>query len=99
MVAYDRMTAYGLTHQPLRSGLPTEEQLVIELLKIRAAVPESRSGPDAISWARDAVKELSLRHMFGWTTPFGNVELVSDSLEALNWMKRELEKDHADRAP
>lgn len=81
--------------QPLRSGLPSKEQLVLELLKIRASVIDAGVGTEAVKWAQDAAEALSLRHSFGWMSPYGDIEFASDSLEALNWLKDELEK-HAD---
>jgi hypothetical protein len=78
--------------EPLRSGLPTEERLVLELLKIRASVTDPGNGSNATKWAQDAVKALSVRHSIEWVSPYGDIEFSSKSLEALNWLKSELEK-------
>lgn len=78
--------------RPLYSGLPAREKLMIDLLKIRAAVPDT-SGEGASLWVKKAVEGLlPIHHSFGYVTPYGDVTILADELKALNWLKSELEK-------
>jgi hypothetical protein len=80
---------------PIESRLPSKERLILDLLTVRATIPD-HSGESAVRWARDAISKLSLRHAVWLTTPFGDVEVISHNLDALNWIKDEWGKASQD---
>lgn len=86
----DPQTTPGYLH--LRSGLPSRDALVLDLLKIRASRETPEGGRESARWAEEAVDKIQpLRHSIALLTPYGEVELVAGSLEALDWSRRVLD--------